>query len=64
MNGKLKELLNVIIDNKTNFIIYENNDIYQLSSLTSQKELNLINISNIDFGDFEEKIKKENNIEN
>ena len=58
-----KELLNEDYKtNKTNILIFTENIIIQLSTLEDQQNTNNIDVSSIELGECEEKIKKANNI--
>ena len=60
MDGKLDELLEQIIQNKTEIIIHENYAIHQITSLNNQ--LNNSNLSSIDFNECENILKQEYSI--
>ena len=58
MNGKMDEILNNITNNKEDFVQKEDDVIYQLTTSENQKNNSNKNISTLDLGDCEEKLRK------
>ena len=61
-NGSLAELLTQVVNNGTEFVIKEGNEIYQISTVSNQMN-NENNLTNINFTLCEEKLRKELGIE-
>ena len=61
VNGSLSELLTQVVNNGTEFIIKEGNEVYQISTISNQKNYEN-NLTNIDFKQCEEKIREKEGI--
>ena len=62
--GKLNSLIkNIIGENKEDYLVNEDTEKYQLTSAYNQKNKNFINISTINLGDCENKLKERYNID-
>ena len=62
MNGEMKEILANIVNDKKNFIIQEDNEIYQISTLSNQSDKNY-NLSIINFGECENILRRKFNLD-
>ena len=62
MEGDTEELISIIVNDKKNIIIEEDNEIYLISTLSNQKDTKY-NLSIIDFGDCEHKLREEYHID-
>ena len=57
-NGSLSKLLNQVVNNSTEFVIKEGNEVYQISTVSNQMN-NDNNLTNINFTECETKLRKE-----
>ena len=57
-NGSLSELLNQVVNNSAEFVIKEGNDVYQISTVSNQMNIDN-NLTNINFSECEAKLRKE-----
>ena len=62
MNGSIYEIISLVVNEKKNIIIQEDNEIYQISTLSTQSEIKYNNISSIDFGECEDVLRRVYNI--
>ena len=61
MNGEMDDILSVVVKEKKNIIIEENNDIYQMSTLSNQLDMNY-NLSLVNLSECENILRKHYNI--
>ena len=64
MNGSMNEVLESIINDNQNIIIEDNKDIYQISTLSNQKNKENYNYTSIDIGKCEERLRENYGIDN
>ena len=63
MDGSMDSLLSNIINNNKNYIIKEGKQIYQITSLTNQKKYSDDDITIVNLGKCEKKLKEDNGID-
>ena len=63
MDGSMDSLLSNIINNNKNYIIKEEKQIYQITSLTNQKKYSDDDITIVNLGKCEKKLKEDNGID-
>ena len=62
MDGSMESILINVINNNSNYIVREQNQIYQISSISSQKSNIYNNMTIVDLGECESILKKENGL--
>ena len=64
LDGKMNEVLQMILSGKQSITIEEKSEIYQISTLSSQMNIENNNLSSIDFGECENILRKQYHIDN
>ena len=63
MDGSLDNILDNVINNNTNYIVKEKNQVYQISTVSSQKNTIDNTMTIVDLGECENILKKENGLD-